>query len=275
MTARFQPFNDLAASQYESLKADVEARGVVNPILVDEEGVTIDGHQRRRVAADLGIDCPRIVIKGLSHDEKMSLAIALNTFRRHLTGVERTGAIHKMAQLGMSQRRIAEATGLSQATVHRDLRSTSGDSHESPERTLDPETGEISGSEPSPSGDMPAAAEAGEGQLSAGPAPTPAPNPRVTGKDGKSYPATKPKPERTEADALAARIAASDVGYRAAVSRETSKTRDGLLTLDAERAAAICQPEDRRSAFSFVEDVRSWLDTYEKALGRTNLRRVQ
>lgn len=45
---RFQPFDDLPAAQYQRLRADIEARGIVNPILVDEDGKVIDGHQRRR-----------------------------------------------------------------------------------------------------------------------------------------------------------------------------------------------------------------------------------
>lgn len=183
---RFQPFNDLAASQFELLKKDVEQRGIVNPILVDEDGQTIDGHQRRRVAAELGIDCPRIVLRGLSDDEKMSLAIALNLFRRHLSGVERSTAIQKMSHLGMSVRRIAEATGVSKSQVHRDLAGVPCGTPAAPDN-VDPETGELSDAEAEAI--VEAWIEAGTDEQVV---------PKVVGADGRSYPAKKPKPAPRE-----------------------------------------------------------------------------
>lgn len=118
---RFQPFHDLAASQREALKRDIEVRGIVAPVVEDEHGNIIDGHQRRSIAAELHIDYPKMVVEGLDDDEKMALAISLNTFRRHLTGVERSQAIQKMSHLGMSVRRIAAATGVPRSTVQDDL----------------------------------------------------------------------------------------------------------------------------------------------------------
>lgn len=68
--SKYQHFHDLAAGQYERLKADIKARGILLPILVDEAGKTIDGHQRRQVAAELGIECPSVTVEGLTEEEK-------------------------------------------------------------------------------------------------------------------------------------------------------------------------------------------------------------
>lgn len=118
---KYQPFNDLPAAQFQALVTDIEARGVILPIIVDENDKTIDGHQRRRAAAEAGVECPKVVVEGLSEDEKQTLALTLNLFRRHLAGVERAKALQQLANLGMSTRRMADVLGVSKSTVHRDL----------------------------------------------------------------------------------------------------------------------------------------------------------
>lgn len=118
---KYQPFNDLPAAQFTALVSDIAKRGVLLPILVDENGKTIDGHQRRKAAAEAGVECPRVVVEGLSEDEKQTLAITLNLFRRHLVGVERSAALQKLANLGMSTRHMGSLLGLSKSTVHREL----------------------------------------------------------------------------------------------------------------------------------------------------------
>lgn len=269
--SRYQPFNDLPASQYEALKRDVEARGIVNPILVDEHDKTIDGHQRRRVAAELGIDCPRIVLADLSEDDKLNLALALNTFRRHLAGVERSKALQQMANLGMSVRRIAAATGVPPTTVQRDLkagvpngtpdeeppRRTGADGKSYPAskpRKVDPETGEI------------------EEQRLVGPARAPEPE---AGEAGDRE-APGAQPGASPASTIADRLAESDAGYRSAYSTQAHAVRSKLLNLDPERCASVQLPEDRSDAEAFIRDLRSWLDRYEAALIDTNrLKAVQ
>lgn len=254
---RYQPFNDLPAKQFQTLRDDIEKRGVVNPILVDEQDKTIDGHQRRKACAELGIECPRIVMDGLSEDDKLSLALALNLFRRHLSPSERMDAVQKMANLGMSQRRIAEATGVPRSTVQRDLKS-GGPS--GPPANVDPETGEVldsSGSRESDGSSSDAAASGDDEKGTAAPAPSPTPNPaprKVEGKDGKQYPASRPA--STDADA----------GYRAASSRAMAKVRSDLLALDPERVAAVCLPDDRDAYLAFASDVSNWTLALGKAL---------
>lgn len=196
--ARYQPFNDLPSAQFQGLVEDIRRQGVLLPILVDEDDKTIDGHQRRRAAAEAGVECPRIVVEGLSEEEKLTLALTLNLFRRHLAGVERSKALQQLANLGLSTRRMADITGLSKSTVHRDIgelsqmgqldrpervqgadgksRPATMPERETPPANVDPETGEItttSGSDQSaPSAD---AAGPGDDEQDASPAPSPAP----------------------------------------------------------------------------------------------------
>ena len=52
----FQSFPDLAPWEYEALKASIRRYGVILPVVKDENGDIIDGHQRERACRELGIE---------------------------------------------------------------------------------------------------------------------------------------------------------------------------------------------------------------------------
>lgn len=85
----YQLLPDLNASDYERLRADIAQRGVLVPVEVDEDGVLLDGHNRSRIAAELGIDCPTVVRTGMAEHEKRLHVVALNLARRHLTDAQK------------------------------------------------------------------------------------------------------------------------------------------------------------------------------------------
>ncbi len=81
----YQVMPNLADEDYEALKRDIAARGVLVPVEYDEEGNILDGHHRVRACAELGIEgWPRFIRKGLSEGEKRIHARQLNLARRHL-----------------------------------------------------------------------------------------------------------------------------------------------------------------------------------------------
>ena len=83
---KYQVLPELPPEQYEALKADIAERGVMVPVIVDEFGNFIDGHNRARACRELGInDYPVEVRSGLTEAEKRVLAHKLNVLRRHLT----------------------------------------------------------------------------------------------------------------------------------------------------------------------------------------------
>ena len=85
----FQLLPDLDVDDYRRLRDDIAARGVLVPIEVDEGGRILDGHHRSRIAAELGVDCPRVVRSGMAEHEKRLHAVALNLARRHLTDAQK------------------------------------------------------------------------------------------------------------------------------------------------------------------------------------------
>jgi len=123
----YQLLPPLSDDEFASLKADIRAHGVLVPIELDSDGVTLDGHHRMRAWTELkaeGVrlpDYPRIVRAGLSDDDKVAHVLALNLARRHLTPKQRTEVVGMLRVKGWSLRRIAEVAGISEVTVRRDL----------------------------------------------------------------------------------------------------------------------------------------------------------
>jgi N6-adenosine-specific RNA methylase IME4/ParB-like chromosome segregation protein Spo0J len=128
------PFADLlpalADDDLNALRDDIGGRGIVVPIVIDEHYNVIDGANRLRIAAALGIRNVRADIRpGLSFAEKEELAEDINLHRRHLSREELRALIRRRLQRHpeRSNRQIAKAVGADDHTVaaiRRDLETT-------------------------------------------------------------------------------------------------------------------------------------------------------
>jgi N6-adenosine-specific RNA methylase IME4 len=109
----FQLLPDLSGEDYERLREDIRERGIMVPIEVDETGVILDGHHRKRIAAELGIECPSITRIGLAEHEKRLHAVSLNLARRHLTDAQKVmlGIEIEPDIAEAARRRQAQASG--------------------------------------------------------------------------------------------------------------------------------------------------------------------
>ena len=124
-TARYEPVLQLPSLPYEqftALKGNIAVNGVLVPILVDSEGPTrriIDGNYRKRIADELGYDCPEIVKAGLTDEEERTLARCLNLARRELSQQQRRQLVADQLQEtpNRSNRLIAKQLGVHHATV--------------------------------------------------------------------------------------------------------------------------------------------------------------
>lgn len=128
MTA-YQVLPGLLPDEYAALRADIGAHGVRVPVDIDENGQVLDGHHRSLIAAELGIDCPRRLVSGLSEAEKVAHAIAVNAHRRHLTQQQKRDllAASIKAEPEASDREHARLVGTSKntaASVRTELEST-------------------------------------------------------------------------------------------------------------------------------------------------------
>jgi ParB-like chromosome segregation protein Spo0J len=76
---QYQLLPDLPPEEFASLKADIEENGLQYPVIQDEQGNTLDGHQRERALAELGIkNYPVKVIAGMTEEEKRHYTLALD-----------------------------------------------------------------------------------------------------------------------------------------------------------------------------------------------------
>jgi N6-adenosine-specific RNA methylase IME4 len=126
----FQVMPPLSADEYEALKADIAARGVMVPVEYDEFGAVLDGHHRLQICEELGISqWPRLIRHGLSDHEKRRHARRLNLDRRHLDTAARRKLIEDdlRDEPEASNRKIASGLGVDHKTVGKtraDLEST-------------------------------------------------------------------------------------------------------------------------------------------------------
>ena len=114
-TYQFLP--SLNLDEYEALRESIRENGVIESILVDEEGNVIDGHHRLKACEELGIECPKRVLLGLSDEQKQDLSLELNLHRRQLTKEQKKEIAANLREQGWTQERIGKALGVTQRTV--------------------------------------------------------------------------------------------------------------------------------------------------------------
>lgn len=112
----------LPSDQFESLKTKIAVHGVLVPILVDSDGPIrriIDGSHRKKIAKELGYDCPEIVQSDLSEEEYRTMARALNLARRQFTSEQKRAVIaDQLRESGdRSNRWIGKMLGVHHGTV--------------------------------------------------------------------------------------------------------------------------------------------------------------
>lgn len=115
----FQTMPPLSVEEYSNLEQSIRDHGIQVPVLVDEDGVVIDGHHRQKIAQQLGLDCPTETRNGMSESEKRSLSISLNIDRRQLSQAQRRAIIEASlkATPELSDNQISKQLGVHNETV--------------------------------------------------------------------------------------------------------------------------------------------------------------
>ena len=117
---KYQLLPDLPQEEFEALKADIAARGVQYAVIQDEQGNTLDGHQRERALAELGIKrYPITVMSGLAEEEKRHLVYSLNVKRRHLSTKQKQALVEQELKRtpDIASQWLAEILGVDTKTV--------------------------------------------------------------------------------------------------------------------------------------------------------------
>ena len=122
---RYQLFDYLPEDKFQALKEDIGDNGVQNPVVLDENGEILDGHNRVRAWTELkqeGVDVPdypTVVLTGMTEDQKRQYVRKSNILRRNLTPKELRECIADQLKETplLSDRMIAKAIGVSPTTV--------------------------------------------------------------------------------------------------------------------------------------------------------------
>jgi len=120
----------LSSDEYAALKANISERGVLVPVLFDEDRGIIDGHHRVQIAEELGLDYPEETLVGLGEDDRVELSLTLNASRRNLTRDEKVPLAIGLRERGWTLERIARTLGVSTKTAQRWTSELSNDNSE-------------------------------------------------------------------------------------------------------------------------------------------------
>ena len=115
--SKYQFLPSLSLDEYEALRESIQKYGVIQPVVVDEDGAIIDGYHRVKICKELGIDYPKRILKKLTEEEKENLSVSLNIKRRHLTKDQKKELALALREEGWTQERIASVMEVSQKTI--------------------------------------------------------------------------------------------------------------------------------------------------------------
>lgn len=108
------------------LVASIKTHGIISPLIVSEtkEGYQlISGERRLRAAKLLGLKKVPVIIRGVSEQEKLELALTENVQRKDLNPIEKAIGYQKLIdEFNLTQEEIAKKVGLNRASIANTLR---------------------------------------------------------------------------------------------------------------------------------------------------------
>lgn len=124
---RYQPRRDMDPQRLEELAASIRAQGVMQPIVVRPLSAAryeiVAGERRWRAAQLAGLERIPAIVRELSDEAAMALALIENIQREELNPVEEAFALQRLVEeFGLTQQAVAETVGRSRAAVANMLR---------------------------------------------------------------------------------------------------------------------------------------------------------
>lgn len=124
---QYQPRRDIEPEALEELAESIKAQGVMQPIIVREIGPQkyeiIAGERRWRATQLAGLDTIPALVRELSDETALAMALIENIQREDLNSMEEAIALHRLqTEFELTQQEIATAVGKSRSTVANFLR---------------------------------------------------------------------------------------------------------------------------------------------------------
>ncbi|MDP2927916.1 MAG: ParB/RepB/Spo0J family partition protein [Candidatus Omnitrophota bacterium] len=122
----FQPREDFDQQSIEELAQSIKEKGVIQPLLVRRKGDNyelIAGERRLRAANSLGLKEIPIIVRDVSDQDSLELALIENIQREDLNPIEEAHAYqHLMDKFQVTQEKISEVLGKARVTITNTLR---------------------------------------------------------------------------------------------------------------------------------------------------------
>ncbi|HXX40200.1 MAG TPA: ParB/RepB/Spo0J family partition protein [bacterium] len=122
----FQPRREMGGAEFDELVASVRRHGVLQPIVVRRAASgyeIVAGERRWRAAQAAGIMTLPAIVRELSDQEMLELALIENLRREDLDAIERATAYRRLIdEFGMTQEQVSEAVGGSRPSIANSLR---------------------------------------------------------------------------------------------------------------------------------------------------------
>jgi len=124
---KYQPRRDIDPDSLQELADSIRAQGVMQPIVVrsisDKKYEIIAGERRWRATQLAGLDSIPVVIKNVSDEAAIAMALIENIQREDLNPIEEAVSLQRLQQeFELTQQEVANAVGKSRSTVANLLR---------------------------------------------------------------------------------------------------------------------------------------------------------
>jgi ParB family chromosome partitioning protein len=123
----YQPRVEFDPEALDTLAASIETQGILQPVVVRPLGnqryEILSGERRWRAAQLVGLDKVPVVVKDVSDEDAIAIALIENIQREDLNPVEEAVGLKRLQdEFGLSQEQIAAAVGRSRSAVANSLR---------------------------------------------------------------------------------------------------------------------------------------------------------
>ncbi|MGH8497236.1 MAG: ParB/RepB/Spo0J family partition protein [Methylococcales bacterium] len=124
---KHQPRRDMDRERLQELADSISAQGVIQPIVIrpldDEKYEIVAGERRWRAAQLAGLHEVPVIIRDISDQAAMALALIENIQREDLSPLEEAEGLHRLLnEFNMTHQQVADAVGKSRTTVTNLLR---------------------------------------------------------------------------------------------------------------------------------------------------------
>ena len=119
---KYQPRRDMNAEALEELASSIRTQGVMQPLIVrkidNEKYEIIAGERRWRAAQQAGLDVVPVIVREVSDEAAIAMALIENIQREDLNAMEESLALIRLQQeFQLTQQQVADAVGKSRSAV--------------------------------------------------------------------------------------------------------------------------------------------------------------